>query len=92
MKELSDVFKNQETSPLNRAVFNIEQVIKYKNLDIPMSPARNLNLIQIYLLDVIGGLLFVLCIAFYAIYKTLKIALFVLQPSITETPKKLKQN
>ncbi|CAH1186900.1 unnamed protein product [Phyllotreta striolata] len=53
MKELSQMFRDQPTSPLDRAVKSVEYVLKYRPGKYFRSPAMDLYWFQLYLLDVV---------------------------------------
>ncbi|XP_055629315.1 UDP-glucosyltransferase 2-like [Toxorhynchites rutilus septentrionalis] len=59
MKERSYLFKGQPDSPLDRAIFWIEKVIENKGLSYLRSPSHEMNIFQMYGLDMIGTVLLV---------------------------------
>ncbi|XP_058459830.1 UDP-glycosyltransferase UGT5-like [Malaya genurostris] len=59
MKKRSYHFKGQPEHPLDRAIFWIEKVLENKGLSYLRSPALDMNVFQIYGLDMIGVVLLV---------------------------------
>jgi glucuronosyltransferase len=53
-KELSTIFRDQPQTPVERAVFWVEYVMRHNGAPHLRSPARDLNIIQYHSLDVIA--------------------------------------
>ncbi|CAG9863738.1 unnamed protein product [Phyllotreta striolata] len=53
MKKLSQMFRDQPSSPLDRAINNIEYVLKYRPGKYLRSPALDLWWFQLYMVDVV---------------------------------------
>jgi hypothetical protein len=61
LTELSLIFKDQQNTPFEKAIFNMEFVLRHKNVvQFLGSSARTLNFLQYHSLDVIATLLTVL--------------------------------
>jgi glucuronosyltransferase len=56
-KKLSTIFKDQQTKPLDRAVYWVEYVLRHKGAVHLRSAARDLNYIQYFSIDVLAVLL-----------------------------------
>lgn len=69
VKRISNLFRDRQQHPLDRAVYWVEYVIRHKGAKHMQSPAVHLNWFQLHSLDVIGFI--VLCI--YVIVKVVKI-------------------
>jgi glucuronosyltransferase len=67
-KEVSSYFRDQPVSPLDRAIYWTEYVIRHKGTRHMQSSARELNFIEYYCLDVIVFLALVLTIFLYLIF------------------------
>ncbi|KRT82423.1 Glycosyltransferase, partial [Oryctes borbonicus] len=65
VKRMQYLLKDQKETPLERAVYWTEYVLKHKGAEHLMSPARNLNIFQYYLLDVIALCLACLILSHY---------------------------
>ena len=61
-RELSAVYRDQPQTPLDRAVFWTEYVIRHNGARHMRSAARNLNFFQYYCLDVIAVLVGLLAV------------------------------
>ncbi|CAG7833787.1 unnamed protein product [Allacma fusca] len=59
-KRLSNIFRDQQTKPLDRGVFWVEYVLRHKGAVHLRSAARDLNYIQYFSLDTLAGLLVIL--------------------------------
>lgn len=59
VKRMQYLLKDQKETPLERAVYWTEYVLKHRGAEHLLSPARNLNVFQYYLIDVI--LLYLAC-------------------------------
>ena len=56
--EISSIMKDRQTSPLEKAIFSIEHLLRHKNvLEYRSSNARSLNFLQYHSIDVIAFLL-----------------------------------
>ncbi|XP_022906342.2 UDP-glucosyltransferase 2 [Onthophagus taurus] len=53
VKKMQKLFRDQKETPLQRAVYWTEYVLRHKGAEHLQSPARNLNFFQYYLIDVI---------------------------------------
>lgn len=68
--QISTLYRDRPQSPLDRAIYWIEYVIRHNGAKHMQSPAIHLNFIQYHSLDVIGFMIIVLYV-FYKITKTL---------------------
>lgn len=64
------MFRDQKETPLERAVFWTEYVIRHKGAALLQSPARHLYFYQYYMIDVIFGFLFICVLLKYILRKT----------------------
>jgi glucuronosyltransferase len=62
-KKLSTIYKDQQTQPLDRAVYWVEYVLRHKGALHLRSAARDLNYIQYFSIDVLAVLLVISLIA-----------------------------
>ncbi|XP_017771594.1 PREDICTED: UDP-glucuronosyltransferase 2A3-like [Nicrophorus vespilloides] len=92
----SDIYRNQEMNPMDKAVFWVEHVIKHGGAKHMKSMATELKWYQYMLLDVFAFLGAILLIAFGLIYFTLKkIACCICKKQCKKAPtnsKKVKKN
>jgi glucuronosyltransferase len=68
VKKISEIFRSNQNSPLDTAVWWIEYVIRFKGADHLQSPAKNLPWFRYLMLDIV----FVICGAIYVIYDGVK--------------------
>ena len=77
-KEMSRIYRDQPQTPLERAVFWVEYVIRHKGAHHMRSTARDLNLIQYYCLDVISVMAGVVALVLYILFAITRKVLAVL--------------
>lgn len=75
MMKISAKYKDQMQTPLERAIFWTEYVIRHKSIDDLGLPARDMTLIQSSNLDVLGAILFIIICAVLVILKVVKLVL-----------------
>lgn len=68
----SHLLKQQPVKPLDRAIFWVEHVIKFKGAPYIQSVGSKLQWYQYYLLDVIGTIVITLTIILYVIFWLLR--------------------
>ncbi|CAG7820972.1 unnamed protein product, partial [Allacma fusca] len=68
-KELSNMYRDQTETPLERAVFWAEYVMRHKGALQLRSASRKLNFFQYHSLDVIGFLLFIAILLLWVVKK-----------------------
>lgn len=71
VKKISTLFRDRPESPLDRAIYWIEYVLRHDGAKHMQSPAVHLNFIQYHSLDVIGFIIAVM----YVIFKILKLTI-----------------
>jgi glucuronosyltransferase len=62
-QKLSSIFRDQQTQPLDRAVYWVEYVLRHKGAVHLRSAARDLNYVQYFSIDVMAVLLVILLVA-----------------------------
>ena len=67
-KRISKLFRDQPLSPMEQAVFWTEYVIRHKGAPHMRSAARDLDLYQYLLLDVIAVLAIATCSVFFVMF------------------------
>lgn len=72
MKELSKLVRDNPETPLEKAVFWTEYVIRHKGAPHLRSGARDLNFFQYYLLDVTAAILTVILLFLYMVVRIFK--------------------
>lgn len=72
-KELSEIFRDQSESPVERAVFWTEYVLRHNGAYHLRSPAANLSLFQYHCLDVVLFLATVIVTALLFVYYLVKL-------------------
>ncbi|XP_065095063.1 UDP-glycosyltransferase UGT5-like [Ochlerotatus camptorhynchus] len=85
MKQRSYQFKAQPEHPLDRAVFWIEKVLENNGLSYLRSPALDMNIFQIYGIDMLTIILLIAFIYYLILQRHLK------QPATTEKEKPKKE-
>ena len=71
-KFLSRAFKDQLQTPVERAVFWVEYVIRHRGAHQLRSAARDLNIFQYYCLDVISLIIVMLVTILYILFAILR--------------------
>lgn len=74
-QRLSRLFKDQPQSPLKRAIYWVEYVMRYKGASQLVSSAKYLNWIQYYCLDVIGFLIMIFVAILFSVRLLVKYGL-----------------
>lgn len=69
MHKLSEIVRDEEMSPLNRAVYWTEYVIRHNGASVLRSPAAEIPMYQYLLLDILGVIIIFLVLAFYVTRK-----------------------
>lgn len=72
-KQLSEIFRDQQETPVERAVFWTEYVLRHKGAPHLRSPAANLNQFQYHCIDVIIFLAFGIITVLLFAYNLLKL-------------------
>ena len=72
MKTLSSLYRDQPQTPLDRAVFWVEYVIRHKGAHHMRSAARDLNIIQFYCLEVISVIIGAIVLLVYIFYTIIR--------------------
>lgn len=79
----SDLYRNQEINPMDKAIYWVEHVIRHKGAKHLKSRASSIPWCQYYLLDVAGFLLAIcligLCITYFIIKLNLKVLCWMMQ-------------
>lgn len=87
---VSKSFRDQQTSPLERAIWWTEYVIRNKGAPQLRSPAADLSWIEYLMLDVIIAVHFALFVGYWLLKKTLK-AILSLCSAKSDGPKRKKK-
>ncbi|XP_046402147.1 UDP-glucosyltransferase 2-like [Ischnura elegans] len=83
VKEISRIFKDQKESPVDRAVFWTEYVIRHKGAMHLRASSTNLRWYEYHLLDVLLAVIISSLVAVFILYKLLYVVLKVLLPPKT---------
>lgn len=72
-KKLSSIFRDQQETPLERAIYWTEYVMRHKGAHHLKSPAMNLSLIQYHSIDVVSFLLAIVIVTIWFVYLIAKL-------------------
>ncbi|CAG7730647.1 unnamed protein product [Allacma fusca] len=87
-RKASAYFRDQPMTPLERAIYWTEYVIRHKGTRHLQSSARELNVVEYYLLDVIALLVTVALLALYLLFKIVRCLASLIVPSGSKDPAK----
>ncbi|KAI4462503.1 UDP-glucosyltransferase [Holotrichia oblita] len=73
VKKMQYLLNDQKETPLERAVYWTEYVLKHKGAEHLLSPSRNLNVFQYYLIDVIALYIGCLMLVYYVLKLSMRI-------------------